>query len=174
MKSLLIFGAVVFCFSFTWMAGKTFELDSAHHITAFVPKKPGSIFSGLGPDKNVDPGVRQPGIVLSAEKRTEFMQILHDPNTYGGAVKPGSFRPEISFVFYSDSTSIGGVVDLCFATNHLKSKPKIAGSFQSDSTGRTTVPVGFSEEGRKKLEAFCKGIYPEILKFTSPKNAIKK
>lgn len=174
MKYFLLFAAVVFCSSFVWIAGNSFELDSAHHVTAFVPKKPGSIFSGLGPDKKIDPGVRQPGIVLSTEKRAEFMQILHDPNTYGGAVKPGSFRPEISFVFYTDSTNIGGVVDLCFATNHLKSKPKIAGSFQSDSTGKNVLPIGFSDEGRKKLEAFCKGIYPEILKFTSPKNTLKK
>lgn len=153
--------------------GNAFHMNQPHHVSAFLPKKPGLTYSALGPDKKIDAGIRQPGKELSREQQEKLFRILNDSTTYGGNKTDKPFRPEISFVLYSDSLNIKGVIDLSFSQNSLKSIPQIPQSGKEivkDSTGRKIFSsYGFSIKGREELRLFCISVYPELSKQLVPR-----
>jgi hypothetical protein len=81
-----------------------------------------------------------------------FLATINHPDTYGGMTNR-CFEPRLGIVFYDKTNKPKAHVSICFQCNNFMSSPNVATSKQAPNSS-----LGFSEQGRRNLIAFCKSL----------------
>lgn len=87
---------------------------------------------------------------LSKTQIDQFLGMMNNPDSYGGT-PTRCFKPHLGVVFYDAQGKAVAHSSICFMCNNQYSSPAIQAEKQSAQNG-------FSEEGRRQLIEFCKGL----------------
>lgn len=93
-------------------------------------------------------------VEISSSKAQQVVDILNDPNTYGGT-PTRCFIPRMGLVYYDAKNRPVGHVSICLQCDHLGAVPTIAASRATlDPSGNPRH--GFSSQGRRKITQLCR------------------